>query len=82
MKCLNCGKTEFEKMPLYKIHCTEGGATQLVDSYVCMHCGRIELFMPKEIINQRKHLSGNRNNTFLRTGDGSLKTGDGSLSST
>ena len=53
MKCLNCGKTEFEKMPLYQIHCTEGGATQLVDSYVCMHCGRIELFMPQDIINQR-----------------------------
>ena len=32
MKCPNCGKTEFEQMQLYQIHCIEGGATQLVES--------------------------------------------------
>ena len=53
MKCPNCGKTEFEQMQLYQIHCTEGGATQLVESYVCMNCGRVELFMPQELINKK-----------------------------
>lgn len=53
MKCPNCGKTEFEQMQLYEIYCTEGGAKQLVQSYVCMSCGRVELFMPKELINKR-----------------------------
>ena len=40
-------------MPLYQIHCTEGGATQLVESYVCTNCGRIELYMPQELIDKR-----------------------------
>lgn len=53
MKCPNCGKTEFEQMQLYQIHCTEGGATQLVKSYVCMNCGRVELVMPQELINKK-----------------------------
>lgn len=53
MKCPNCGKTEFEHMKLYEIYCTEGGARQLVNSYVCMNCGRVELFMPQELINKR-----------------------------
>ena len=53
MKCPNCGKTEFENMPLYKIYCTEGGAKQLVESCVCTNCGRVELYMPKELINAR-----------------------------
>lgn len=30
MRCPNCGKSEFEQMPLYEIYCTEGGADQLV----------------------------------------------------
>ena len=53
MKCPNCGKTEFEQMQLYEIYCTEGGAKQLVQSYVCMNCGRVELYMPQELINKR-----------------------------
>ena len=53
MKCLNCGKTEFEEMPLYDIYCTEGGAVQLVDAYVCLNCGRVELYMPKELIEKK-----------------------------
>ena len=53
MKCPNCGKTEFEQMQLYEIYCTEGGAKQLVESYVCMNCGRVELFMPQELINEK-----------------------------
>lgn len=53
MKCPNCGKTEFEQMQLYEIYCTEGGAKQIVQSYVCMNCGRVELFMPQESINKR-----------------------------
>lgn len=53
MKCPNCGKTDFEQMKLYEIYCTEGGAQQLVQSYVCMNCGRVELFMPQELINKR-----------------------------
>ena len=53
MKCPNCGKTVFEQMPLYRIYCTEGGAQQLVDAYVCMNCGRVELFMPQELINKK-----------------------------
>lgn len=53
MKCLNCGKTKFESMPLYEIYCTEGGAKQLVESYVCTNCGRIELYMPKNLVDKR-----------------------------
>lgn len=53
MKCPNCGKTDFEQMQLYEIYCTEGSAQQLVQSYVCMNCGRVELFMPQELINKR-----------------------------
>lgn len=54
MKCPNCGKTDFEQMPLYDISfATRGQAEQLVDSYVCMNCGRVELFMPQELIDRR-----------------------------
>lgn len=53
MKCPNCGKTEFEQMQLYEIYCTEGGAKQLVQSYVCTNCGRVELYMPQELIKKR-----------------------------
>lgn len=53
MKCPNCGRSEFEQMPLYEIYCTEGGAQQLVQSYICLHCGRVELFMPQDLIKKR-----------------------------
>lgn len=53
MKCPNCGKTEFEQMQLYENYCTEGGVKQLVQSYVCMNCGRVELYMPQELINKK-----------------------------
>lgn len=53
MKCPNCEKTEFEQMDLYGICYCDGYSKQLVESYVCMNCGRVELFMPQELINQR-----------------------------
>lgn len=53
MKCTNCGKTQFEQMQLYEIYCTEGGAKQLVESYICVNCGRVELYMPQELINKK-----------------------------
>ena len=53
MKCPNCGKTEFENMPLYKMHCVESWPDQLVHSYVCINCGRVELYMPQELIDER-----------------------------
>ena len=53
MKCQNCGKTDFEQMALYEIYCTEGGARQLVNAFVCMNCGKVELFMPQDLINKR-----------------------------
>lgn len=53
MKCPNCGQSEFENMSLYEIYCTEGGAQQLVDAYVCTNCGRVELYMPQKLIKER-----------------------------
>lgn len=53
MKCSNCGKTEFENMQLYQIDCTEGAAKQLVKAYVCVNCGKVELFMPQEFIDKK-----------------------------
>lgn len=56
MKCLNCGGMVFEQMPLYDILilATEGSARQLVESHVCMNCGKVELRMPQALIDQRK----------------------------
>lgn len=59
MKCPNCGKTDFEKMDLYDIIILDGSAKQLVDSYVCMNCGRVELFMPKELIEKKNNERNN-----------------------
>lgn len=56
MKCLNCGGTVFEEMPLYecRILCTSGDILQIVESYVCMNCGRVELRMPQALIDRKK----------------------------
>lgn len=51
MKCPNCGKTEFVPMDIVSILATEG--RQIVDSFVCLNCGRVELFMPKELVDKR-----------------------------
>lgn len=55
MKCPNCGKTEFENMPLFDcdICASEGFVWQLVDAWVCVNCGRVELYMPKKLIDER-----------------------------
>lgn len=55
MKCPNCGKKEFIEMPLFEssVLATSGRITQLVDSFVCLHCGRVELYMPAESINKK-----------------------------
>lgn len=55
MKCPNCGKKEFIEMPLFEssVLATSGRITQLVDSFVCLHCGRVELYMPEELINEK-----------------------------
>lgn len=53
MRCPNCGKTEFELMGIIDDQCTEGYVRQLVEAYTCLNCGRIELYMPQELINKR-----------------------------
>lgn len=55
MKCPNCGNTEFEKMSIIDsdICATEGRVWQIVDAWVCVNCGRVELYMPKKNIDER-----------------------------
>ena len=55
MKCPNCGKKEFIEMPLFEsnVLATSGRITQLVNSFVCLHCGRVELYMSAELINKK-----------------------------
>ncbi len=55
MKCPNCGKEEFEEMSLIysDVLATHGSVKQLVESYACMNCGRVELYVPKKWIDNR-----------------------------
>ena len=46
MKCPNCGGTEFRKANLFEAVCCEGYLKSNVESYGCIKCGRVELYMP------------------------------------
>ena len=48
MKCPNCGKSEFRKAKLFDTCILDGYQKELFQSYACINCGRVEIYMPKD----------------------------------